>query len=182
MKIAGKTYYEGDNNKWIKIIYDDESKVRLTRDQWDAIRVDMHKDSIDLIKRQRWAWLRKIKTYVWEDIVVALILLAVFWYSAGRGVVEMIGSFAVFFNFCYAQVNDRMSETLADIENSQGQYTHTAECYRKSRDFYLAKELSWFVYFGLLHAWAALAGCGIFLSYSVWRTIWRRKHPRGRQE
>ena len=111
-----------------------------------------------------------MKTWHVENAVVATVLLSV-WLATGLRLVELLGSVAVFCGFCHASIAERMREREA------ARPVPSVECHAKARWFYLAKEALWLGYFLATGAWSALVGCGVFLSYPVWRKLWRRWHP-----
>ena len=111
-----------------------------------------------------------MKTWHIENAVVAAFLFAV-WIVTGHESVEFVGSVAVFCGFCCASISDRMVEREAARERP------TVHCYRKFWWFFWAKELGFALYFALVGAWSAIAGCVVFAAYPLWRRWWRRVHP-----
>lgn len=107
-------------------------------------------------------------TWHFESLVVATILLVVN-VSVHRGInlVEVIGSCAVLFSFMHASVAERLAEREAQRN------VKTVHCYRWLTRYFVAKEIGWFVYFLVHHAWSALVGVIVFLLYPVWRRYYR---------
>lgn len=123
-------------------------------------------------------WIKRIthaKTYHIENVFVLIILVTVGLFS-GKGVVEWVGVLAVFFNFGYVSVANRLEEAEKN-RISRGETTEVW-CYEKLQHYLYAKEILWTVYFIMLHAWSALAGVGIFLLFPYWRKIWRKYHKK----
>lgn len=114
------------------------------------------------------------KTYVIELVVVFLILALVA-LASGKGIIEWIGVFAVFFTFAHMSVADRLRER-EEARANKGEEV-MVECFYKLDRYYLLKEVCWFAYFLLLGAWSALAGVIVFLLYGPWRRLWRKHHP-----
>jgi len=115
-----------------------------------------------------------LDTYVFEMGFV-FVVLAIVALISHKGYVEWIGVFAVFFTFGHMSV----AETLREQEEARAHKGDpvTVECYGKLETYYFLKEGCWFVYFLLLGAWSALAGCVLFLFYGPWRKLWRKYHP-----
>jgi len=112
----------------------------------------------------------RIPTYVGEIIVVGVILSGVA-LAAHGGVWEWVGSLAVLFSFCHAQISDRMAEKEAKKN------TPEIHCWKWSLRYFIAKESLWFVYFLAHGSYAALAGVILFLMYPFWRRFWRSLYP-----
>ena len=53
----------------------------------------------------------------------------------------------------------------------------TVDCYRWLQRYFYDKELLWFAYFLLIHAYSALVGVTVFFFYGKWRSLWRKYHP-----
>lgn len=90
--------------------------------------------------------------------------------------VEWIGVLAVFFNFGYVSVADRLEQ--AEKSRVERGEPAMVECYPKLQRYLYAKEILWTVYFVMLQAWSALAGVGLFLVYPYWRQVWRKYHKK----
>lgn len=125
-----------------------------------------------------------MKTWHAEQLVVATVLVAVA-IGSGGGPLELLGAGAVLLSFGHASVADR----LAEAERERRAYValpdgdtdkHAVACHRWATRYLVGKEMLWFAYFVLHHSWSALAGCGLFLAYPVWRRWWRARHPLGR--
>lgn len=111
-----------------------------------------------------------MRTWHFESVVVAVILLLV-WAYTGMRPIELLGAIAVFCGFSCAAITDRMTEREALREKP------AVTCYRRFWWFFLVKEFAWAVYFTFQGAWSALVGCGVFAAYPLWRKFWRRRHP-----
>lgn len=131
------------------------------------------KNSLEKIVRgiQKTKKLTGLKTYQIEDIFV-LVFLAIIGIISRKGMVEWIGVGAVFFNFGYVQIADRLEES--ENKRVKGGKKAEVECYKKLNKYLYAKEILWTIYFMLLGAWSALAGVAIFMAYPYWRKIWRK--------
>lgn len=106
-----------------------------------------------------------MKTWQKEALAVALALALVAYYK--QQPLEWLGALAVLLTFCHAQIGFRLSE--AEAARAITKTKVQVECYWKLQYYFVAKELCWFVYFGLLGAWSALVGVVVFLLYPVWR-------------
>lgn len=84
---------------------------------------------------------------------------------------EALAALAVLATFGHASVAERMRERQA------AQTTPDVSCHRWTWGYFLAKEALWVAYFIVTGAFAALAGCAVFLVYPAWRSWWRRRHP-----
>jgi hypothetical protein len=115
-----------------------------------------------------------LRTYHFE-LGFALVFLSSVAALSGKGAVEWIGVFAVFFTFAHATVADRLAEIQAKEFRETKQAT--IECYYKLERYFYLKEALWFVYFLLLGAWSAIAGVFLFLLYPVWRKWVRASYP-----
>lgn len=110
-----------------------------------------------------------MKTWHKEALIVAIILALV----AGKKPLEWLGSLAVLLTFMHAQIGFRLQEAEAQRIPTQ---VHVA-CWWKLQYYFVAKELCWFLYFGLMGAWSALVGVVVFLVYPVWRRYHLRPTP-----
>jgi len=115
------------------------------------------------------AWIKRrlpnVRTWQVEAVFVALVLSLVAVVS-GKGLIEWVGTFAVFFTWMHASVADRLGEGPAAARSG-------VECAWKLAPYFYAKEVLWCTYFFWLGAWSALAGSALFLGYGVWRKTWR---------
>jgi hypothetical protein len=111
---------------------------------------------------------RRLPTWAWELAAVATLLLVVGSTEGWRGVV---GAIAVSLAFAHAQVADRLREKEA------ARATPEVECHRWLDRYWTAKEVAWVAYFATAGAWTALAGCGVFLAYPLWRRWYRPPAP-----
>lgn len=115
----------------------------------------------------------KCKTYHVEMAFV-LVLLAATVIISGGGYIEWIGALAVLLSFGHASVADR----LAEVQSEKPKDEVEVWCFYKLHRYYYGKEILWLAYFILLHAWSALTGVFIFMSYLQWRKLWRKYHTR----
>lgn len=107
-----------------------------------------------------------MKTWIIEFFVVATVTsLGILCFHSSN--VEWIGWVAVMSTFGHAQISDRMAEHQAKLPKPD------VHCYEWSIRYYVVKELCWFSYFIMLHSYAALMGCIIFLLYPLWRKLYR---------
>jgi hypothetical protein len=107
-----------------------------------------------------------MKTWKIEMLVVAVILLIV--NLAGKlWFIEILGSIAVLLTFGHAQVADRMAEQEGLRDKP------SVECYRRLIYYYVGKEVFWCFYFLLNHSYSALVGVLVFITYPMWRKIYR---------
>ncbi|KND49196.1 MAG: hypothetical protein AB203_02250 [Parcubacteria bacterium C7867-008] len=74
---------------------------------------------------------------------------------------------AVFGSFLHAQVGTYMAEDMSSTEKP------LTECYHKLGQYWVYKELFWFLVFLLSGAYPAIAGNVIFLVYPAWRKIYK---------
>jgi hypothetical protein len=116
------------------------------------------------------AWLKarlgpSVRTWHIEAVFVAGVLCTVS-YVSGKGLIEWVGTLAVFFTWLHGSVADRLAEGPAAERSG-------VECAWKITPYFYTKEALWCVYFTWLGAWSALAGSALFLGYGVWRKAWR---------
>lgn len=108
-----------------------------------------------------------MKTWKIELIVVAVILLAVNFITHHLLSIEILAALAVLLNFGYVQIGDRLLEVESAKEIPQ------VECYRKMQYYFVGKEFFWFLYFFMNHSYSALVGVLVFLTYPLWRRMYR---------
>jgi hypothetical protein len=124
-----------------------------------------------------------MKTWHFEQGVVAAVLVTVAVCSGG-GALELLGAGAVLLSFGHASVADRLAEAererRAFVSFGGDTDKHAVACHRWATRYLVGKEALWVFYFVLHRSWAALAGCGLFLAYSVWRRWYRSRRPLGR--
>ncbi len=113
----------------------------------------------------------KCRTYHIENIFVAVILITIAIITR-KGLVEWIGVVAVYLNFGYIAVADRLRE--AEEIRKEKKEPVMVECFKKLDYYYISKEFFWLLYFVLLGAYSALAGIIIFLCYRPWRVYYRK--------
>ena len=111
----------------------------------------------------------------YAEYAVVLTILVIVAVASGNRPVEWIGVLAVFFTFAHASVANRMEEREAFRAKMTGKAD--VHCYHLLTRWYLLKEMCWFLYFFLVHAYSALIGGVLFLIYPYWRKYWRRIHP-----
>lgn len=124
-------------------------------------------------------WFRKtfhIKTYRVENAFVFLILVTVLIVTDNIfNVWKWIELFAVYFTFQHVSISQRLEERQHKEFTESG--VAKVDCYYKLPRYLVGKEVLWLVTFIYLHAWAALAGVLILLTYYPWRAMWRKYHP-----
>jgi len=113
----------------------------------------------------------KCRTYHIENFFVAVILILIALITK-KGAVEWIGVIAVYLNFGYISIADRLRE--AEEIRIEKKELIIVECYKKLDYYYMSKEAFWLLYFILLGAYSALAGIIIFLCYRPWRMYYRK--------
>lgn len=124
-----------------------------------------------------------MKTWQAELWVVGIVLFGVAALTGGR--LEMIGAAAVLATFGHTQVADRLAEREAkrtQVALEGGNAPFVTSCHAMALRYLICKEILWLIYFSLHRSWAALAGVGLFLTYSIWRRYWRKHHPLGRND
>lgn len=110
-----------------------------------------------------------LKTWHGEMAVVAVVLVGV---SLVRGgATEWLAALAVLATFGHASVAERLREREVSRD------VVSVECHRWLGRYWVAKELLWVVFFLVTQAYAALAGCGVFLAYPLWRRWYRKRSP-----
>jgi hypothetical protein len=100
-------------------------------------------------------------------LFVAGVLLAVNLFRDGVHPLEYLAALAVFLSFGHAQIADRLAE------KEENKTIPEVECYKKLWYYFIGKEICWFLFFILSHAYSALAGVFIFLAYPFWRKFYR---------
>lgn len=113
----------------------------------------------------------KCRTYHIEQMFVTIVLVIIALVSK-KGLIEWIGVVAVFLNFGYISVADRLRE--AEEIRIKKKEPVMVRCYKKLDYYYVSKEIFWLLYFVLLQAYSALAGIIIFLCYRPWRVYYRK--------
>lgn len=119
--------------------------------------------------------LTHLRTYQVEMLFV-LIILCLIGFISKKGTVEWIGVIAVFLNFGYISVANRLREQ--EEIRVEAKTKPLVVCYKKLDQYYVGKELLWFTYFYFLGAWSAIAGIILFLLYRPWRKVWRKYHTK----
>lgn len=112
----------------------------------------------------------KVKTWIYEAIVVGMVLLSV-WFFTGHKIIEFIGSLAVFITFLHAQISDRLQERQAIQEKPD------VECHWKLNYYFISKEILWILFFSLTGAYSAITGAILFCLYPLWRKYYRKLKP-----
>ena len=110
-------------------------------------------------------------TWQIEAAVVGAGLLGVLLFTY-KNWYEFIGAIAVMATFMHGQVADRLAWS------QQKRESRDVPCYKWLFRYYLTKEIAWFCYFVLLHAWSALFGAILFLIDPLWRNVYHRYHPK----
>lgn len=114
--------------------------------------------------------LRLMKTWMYESIVAAIVLITVAWLT-GNSSAEWIGAAAVFCAFNHAQIADRLAE------KQKFKVEPDVPCYWKLGIFFVLKEAFWLTYFLMHQSYSALVGVVLFLLYPLWRGLWRHYNP-----
>lgn len=83
----------------------------------------------------------RLRTYHYEQAFVLAVLLVPFFFSDHVRLSEIVAVAAVFFTFKHATVADRMQERQAI------QAVPDVECWRKSNQFFITKEILWIAFF-----------------------------------
>ena len=102
-------------------------------------------------------------------LVVTVILVAVNFFTHKLFTIEILAAAAVLLTFGHAQIADRLAEKEAEKSFPE------VDCYRKMWYYFVGKELFWLLYFFLNHSYSALVGVFVFLTYPVWRRVYRTK-------
>lgn len=111
-----------------------------------------------------------IQTWHVEMAVVTLVVFS----SAvlAGGWIHFLAAFAIVLSFGHAQIADRMRES------QEAQPEPDVDCAWKLNWYLSGKEVCWLVFFVLTEQWTALISVPLFIAYPVWRTWWRKMHPR----
>jgi hypothetical protein len=88
-----------------------------------------------------------------------------------------LSAIAVFGTFLHAQVGTYMAEDMG----TTGQPPLT-ECYYKLGEYWVYKEIFWFLVFLLSGAYPAIAGNIIFIIFPAWRKIYKEERTHHAQE
>lgn len=108
-----------------------------------------------------------MRTWVYELLVVGTLLIVTTLLTSPT-LVGWLTVGAVLLSFCYTQVASRMAE-------KEGQRPiPSVECHWKLKWYFIGKETWWVAVFIAAQNYAALVGCGVFLLYPAWRTLYRR--------
>lgn len=131
-------------------------------------------------------WVQRIKKQIWcrtfhIEYAVAALALIITALISKKWWIERVGVLAVFLNFCYIGIADRLQEreSLRQKNNPVMNKHESVECYYKLPRFYYSKELCRTIYFIYLGAWSALVWVAIFLLYWPRRKLYRKYHPIG---
>ena len=125
---------------------------------------------------------KKGATWQYEAAIVgtALILVALFTSPSWNAVLGSTSSLkefaiiwlsaaAVFGSFLHAQVGTYMAEDMGNTEKP------LTECYTKLGEYWVYKEIFWFLVFFISGAYPAIAGNVIFLIFPAWRKIYKEE-------
>jgi hypothetical protein len=110
-----------------------------------------------------------MKTFHYETTFVALVLLAVNYFTHRLFTIEMLAAIAVLLTFGHVSIADRLAE------QEELRAVPVVDYYKKLWYYFVGKEFFWFLYFFLNHSYSALVGVFLFLAYPVWRKIYRKK-------
>lgn len=133
---------------------------------------------------RRLAWPKRGHTWHYEAATVAFILLIVA--SATTPLLDIahitdqldvfkqflivwLSAAAVFGSFLHAQVGTYMAEDMSHTE------VPLTPCYPKLGEYWVYKELFWFLVFLISGAYPAIAGNIIFLVFPAWRKIYKEE-------
>lgn len=117
-----------------------------------------------------------MKTWKAEVLVAAAVLAAAA-LAGGARAIDALSALAVLATFCHVQVAERLRENHV-AAHSPREIANIVHCHHWLTRYLVAKELLWVAFFVATRSWPALAGCGLFLLYPVWRRWWRNRHPR----
>lgn len=112
-----------------------------------------------------------MKTWHYEILVVGVILSLVTLVFQNNKI-NWLTTMAILFTFNHAQIGDRLQEGQNQLTNPD------VKCYWKLNILFAMKEVVWVVVFLLLHNYAAIVGCILFVLYPVWRKVYRKYYPR----
>lgn len=125
------------------------------------------------------------RTWHYEAAFVAALLLIIAAFTtpsieAARSGIEGLTSFliiwlsaaAVLGSFLHAQVGTYMAEDMGETGEP------LTECYYKLGQYWLYKEILWFLVFFLSGAYPAIVGNVIFLIYPAWRKVYKEERRR----
>lgn len=90
----------------------------------------------------------------------------------GGGGMNFLAALAITLSFGHAQIADRMKES------QDSHPVPDVHCAWKLNWYLVSKETCWLLLFALTGQWTALISVPLFLLYPVWRSWWRRSHPR----
>jgi hypothetical protein len=109
-----------------------------------------------------------MKTWKYEILVVAIILVAVTFFTKNDWV-NWVTTLAILLTFNHAQIGDRLQERQGAMDKP------TVECYHKLNKLFAGKEVCWIIAFLLMKNYAAIVGSALFAVYPIWRKYYRRK-------
>lgn len=135
-----------------------------------------------VIPARRLARPKKGQTWHYEAAFVGLLLLIVALLTSpsievARSGFEGLKSFliiwlsagAVFGSFLHAQVGTYMAEDMGDMGEP------VTECYYKLGEYWVFKEILWFLVFLISGAYPAIVGNVVFLVFPAWRKIYKEE-------
>ena len=93
-----------------------------------------------------------------------------------KGSVEWLGVFGVTFTFEYQVLSTYLREH-AEARKKQGRHRKSDIMYKEIQLLYYSKEIVWVLYFFLLGAYSAIVGTILFISYGIWRKLYRQEFP-----
>jgi hypothetical protein len=112
-----------------------------------------------------------MKTWKVEMLVVAIILVAINFFTNRLFTIEILAMVAVLLSFGHAQIANRLIEQEALRDQP------TVECYKRMHYYFVGKECFWLLYFFMSQSYSALAGVFLFIAYPIWRKWWRKIKP-----
>ncbi len=117
-----------------------------------------------------------MKTYHFESLIAALILvISTMLLTTGR-VEDWLTMLGVFFLFQYVSIGNRLEERHASQENPE------VACVRWMSRYMYIKEAFFVASFIVIGLYPPLVGSAIFMIYPAWRKLWRKWYPLNRNK
>ena len=104
------------------------------------------------------------------------VVLAVTAILSDKGWVEWVGVFGVTFTFEYQVLSTYLREH-AEARKKIGRHVISDFIYKQIQFLFYTKEAVWITYFLLLGAYSAIVGTIVFISYGIWRKLYRNEYP-----
>jgi hypothetical protein len=111
--------------------------------------------------------IRNIQTWIYEILVVGIILSAVTLCFANN-LINWVSTIAILLTFNHGQIGDRLQERQSKMDKP------TVECYHKLNKLFAGKEIVWIAAFLLMKNYAAIVGSALFFVYPFWRKYYRK--------